>query len=135
MIFLAYWIGCLVFVGWVAHTRNRSVVGWVALGTFFNWMALLALVALPKREAAEAGTPGVRWFPHPPRTLFWIAQGLWAAFCVFVTLGAILGGDYWSILYADIPLWLAGAALITTLNYGWRKLRHFRSHSTALPAR
>lgn len=195
-------MACVVLAGWVARTRGRSVVGWVLAAVFLNWMALLALAALPsKKMSQDAGSvagfdpmtgrpveqsaplaplppeaagrqldlltpeppppqldplapepPGVRfdsrtgkllgarydpvtgerlhspttrWFPPPPRRDFVIVQSVWGAFWILVGIAIVSEGELAAAIVGCGVLWAIGASVITTVNFAYRKVRHF----------
>jgi len=53
-----------LFSGYVAEQKGRDYWSWFALGAIFSFLALLALIALPKVEAA----PVRQFFVSPPPT-------------------------------------------------------------------
>jgi hypothetical protein len=48
------WIASAGFSAFIAHEKNRSVLGWALLGLFFGFFALLALIAVGKKEKQAA---------------------------------------------------------------------------------
>jgi hypothetical protein len=48
---LLIWIACPVICGIVASAKNRSGLGWAALGLLFGFLAVICLAMLPAKTA------------------------------------------------------------------------------------
>jgi drug/metabolite transporter (DMT)-like permease len=79
------------FSSFIAKEKNRDQAGWFFLGFFFSFIALLALIAVPKldmpKEHAQPIVPAIP--PSPPvseatkhRRLFFIFIGIVLLFVV-----------------------------------------------------
>lgn len=49
-LFWLYWLGMTIAIAIIAGRRNRCGVAWLALGFFFNILALAVLLWLPPKK-------------------------------------------------------------------------------------
>ncbi len=57
LLVLVFWLGPAIAASVVANGKNRSWVGWLAIGLVFSWLGLVLAVVLPPGTERRAS----RW--------------------------------------------------------------------------